>query len=83
MTKKQFVRGEVYKATGEDARTISFVVNIYQDKKDKEKIWIVSNGVLNNTEINNHSHSVNYHPKIFERLKKILINENRWTENDE
>jgi hypothetical protein len=80
MVKKQFVRGEVYKSDKEDSRTISFVVNVYQDKNDKEKIWIVSNKILNPTEINNHPHSVNYHPKMFERLKQNLIQEGRWFE---
>lgn len=79
MAKKQFVKEEVYKANGENSRTLSFVVNIFQDKKDKEKIWVVSKAILNPTEINNHVNSVNYHPKMFERLKKILIQEDRWT----
>ena len=80
MSKKQFVREEVYKAAGEDSRTISFVINVYQDKKDKEKIWVVSKKILNPTEINNHSNSVNYQPKMFERLREILIGEERWIE---
>lgn len=41
---------------------------------------MVSNDILNPTEINNHQSSINYHPKMFERLRKILIEENRWTE---
>lgn len=82
LAKKQFVREEVYKADGEGSKTISFVVNLYQDKKDKEKIWFVSKGILNPTEINNHGNSVNYHPKMFDRLKKILIKEERWTEGE-
>ena len=80
MSKKQFVREEVYKAAGENSRTISFVVNVYQVKEDKEKIWVVSKEILNPTEINNHSNSVNYQPKMFERLKEILIKEERWFE---
>jgi hypothetical protein len=81
MAKRQFVRGEVYKASGEESRTVSFVVNVYQDKKDKEKIWVVSNGdILVPTEINNHEQSVNHHPKMFKRLKALLIKEGRWEE---
>jgi hypothetical protein len=80
LSKRQFVRGEVYKSEKEDSRTISFVVNVYQDKQDKEKIWVVSNEVLNPTEVNNHEESVNYHPKMFERLREILINEGRWAD---
>ncbi|MEH7505816.1 hypothetical protein V7152_28330 [Neobacillus drentensis] len=78
--KKPFYRGEVYKSQNEDRRTLSFVVNIYKDKKDKEKIWIVSNDILAPTEANNHPTSVNYHPKLFRRLKEILIQEDRWVE---
>ncbi|MGG4559110.1 hypothetical protein [Bacillus toyonensis] len=80
MAKQQFVREEVYKSDKEDSRTISFVVNIYQDKNDKEKIWVVSKEILNPTEINNHKNSVNYHPMMFRRLKEVLIKEGRWTE---
>ncbi|PEU04101.1 hypothetical protein CN527_04515 [Bacillus cereus] len=80
MAKQQFVREEVYKSDKEDSRTISFVVNIYQDKNDKEKIWVVSKEILNPTEINNHENSVNYHPMMFRRLQEILIKEGRWTE---
>lgn len=40
----------------------------------------MSNEVLVPTEINNHENSVNYHPKMFERLKEILISEGRWFE---
>lgn len=78
MAKQQFVREEVYKSK-EGSRTISFVVNVYQDREDKEKIWIVSKGILNPTEVNNHANSINYHPKMFERLKEVLIQEGRWT----
>ncbi|PHD44852.1 hypothetical protein COF67_25380 [Bacillus toyonensis] len=78
MVKQQFVREEVYKSEKEDSRTISFVVNTYQDKVDKEKIWVVSKEILNPTEINNHENSVNYHPTMFKRLKEILFNEGRW-----
>lgn len=78
MAKKEFVRELVYKADGVDSRTISFVINVYQDKKDKEKIWVVSKEILNPTEINNHPNSVNYHPKMFEHLKEILMKEERW-----
>ncbi|OJD42826.1 hypothetical protein [Bacillus nitratireducens] len=80
MAKQQFVREKVYKPDKEDSRTISFVVNIYQDKNDKEKIWVVSKEILNPTEINNHENSVNYHPMMFRRLKGVLIKEGRWTE---
>lgn len=80
LVKQQFVRKEVYKSDKEGSRTISFVVNIYQDKVDKEKIWVVSKEVLNPTEINNHKHSVNFHPKMFERLREVLKNEGRWTD---
>ncbi|MDM5352033.1 hypothetical protein QUF65_14190 [Lysinibacillus sphaericus] len=80
MTKQEFIREVVYKSDKEGSRTISFVVNVYQDKDDKEKIWVVSKEILNPTEINNHENSVNYHPKMFERLKNILIQEGRWTE---
>lgn len=80
MTKQTFVREEVYKSDKEGSRTISFVVNIYQDKDDKEKIWVVSKEILNPTEINNHENSVNYHPKMFQRLKSILIHEGRWAD---
>lgn len=80
MTKQQFVREEVYKSDKESSRTISFVVNVYQDKDDTEKIWIVSKEILNPTEINNHENSVNYHPKMFERLKEVLMQEGRWTD---
>lgn len=78
--RQQFVREEVYKSDKEGTRTISFVVNVYQDKEDKEKIWVVSKEILNPTEINNHQNSVNYHPKMFNSLREILINEGRWTE---
>ncbi|PAD25230.1 hypothetical protein CHH62_13150 [Niallia circulans] len=78
MVKQQFVREEVYKSDKEDSRTVSFVINVYQDKKDKEKIWLVSKGILNPTEINNHEGSVNYHPKMFQRLRELLIKEERW-----
>ena len=30
-------------------------------------------------ETNNHPNSVNYHPKLFRRLKEVLIKEGRWT----
>lgn len=80
MTKQQFVREEIYKSDKEGSRTVSFVVNIYQDKDDKEKIWVVSKEILNPTEINNHENSVNYHPKMFKRLKGVLIQEGRWTD---
>lgn len=80
MTKQQFERGVVYKSIKENSRTISFVVNVYQDKNDKEKIWVVSNNILPPTEINNHINSVNYHPKMFQRLREILIKEGRWSE---
>lgn len=80
MVKQQFVREEVYKSDKDGSRTISFVVNIYQDKVDKDKIWVVSKGILNPTEINNHKNSVNYHPKMFERLKEVLKNEGRWAD---
>lgn len=80
LTKQEFIREVVYKSDKEGSRTISFVVNVYQDKDDKEKIWVVSKEILNPTEINNHENSVNYHPKMFERLKNILIQEGRWTE---
>ncbi|MBO2535086.1 hypothetical protein [Rummeliibacillus suwonensis] len=79
MAKQQFVREEVYKSDKEGSRTVSFVVNVYQDKEDKEKIWVVSKKILIPTEINNHENSVNYHPKMFERLKEMLIQEGRWT----
>jgi len=79
LAKQQFVREEVYKSDKESSRTISFVVNVYQDKDDNEKIWVVSKEILNPTEINNHKNSVNYHPKMFQRLKEILINEGRWS----
>ena len=62
LAKREFVRGEVYKAEKDGSRTISFVINVYQDKEDKEKIWVVSKDILNPTEINNHENSVNYHP---------------------
>ena len=78
--RQQFVREEVYTSEKEGTRTISFVVNVYQDKDDKEKIWVVSKGILNPTEINNHKYSVNHHPKMYERLREVLINEGRWTE---
>lgn len=78
--RQQFVREEVYTSEKEGTRTISFVVNVYQDKDDKEKIWVVSKGILNPTEINNHKNSVNHHPKMYERLREVLINEGRWTE---
>ncbi|MFC2949209.1 hypothetical protein [Virgibacillus sediminis] len=80
MAKKQFVREEVYKSDKEGSSTISFVVNVYQDRKDKEKIWVVSKDILNPTEINNHVESVNYHPKMFQRLREVLIKEGRWRE---
>lgn len=78
MAKQQFVREEVYSKN--DSRTISFVVSIFQDREDKEKIWVVSKEILNPTEINNHENSVNYHPKMFQRLRVVLINEGRWTD---
>jgi hypothetical protein len=78
LVKQQFVREEVYKSDKEGSRTISFVLNVYQDKEDKEKIWVVSKEILNPTEINNHKNSVNYHPKMFQRLREILIKEDRW-----
>ncbi|KJJ41385.1 hypothetical protein UM89_13875 [Bacillus subtilis] len=78
MGKQQFVREEVYKSDKEGSRTISFVLSVYQDKEDKEKIWVVSKEILNPTEINNHKSSVNYHPKMFQRLREVLIKEGRW-----
>jgi hypothetical protein len=78
--KKPFYRGEIYKSQNEDGRTLSFVVNIYQDKVDKEKIWVVANEILAPTEANNHPNSVNYHPKLFRRLKEVLIKEGRWVD---
>lgn len=80
MAKQQFVKEEVYKSDKENSRTISFVINVYQDKVDKEKIWVVSKEILNPTEVNNHKNSVNYHPKMFQRLREVLINEGRWTD---
>lgn len=80
MVKQQFVREDVYKSDKENSRTISFVVNVYQDKADNEKIWIVSKEILNPTEINNHEKSINYHPKMFNRLREILIQEGRWAD---
>lgn len=78
MRKKQtFNRGDIHKSEG---ITITFVMNVWQDKKDKEKIWMSSRDILNPTEINNHSNSVNYHPKMFDRLKEILVSEERWRE---
>lgn len=79
MAKQNFVREEVYSSEKDGSRTITFVINIYQDKVDKEKIWVVSKEILNPTEINNHENSVNYHPKMFQRLREILIKEDRWT----
>jgi hypothetical protein len=80
--KQTFELGEVHKA--EEGRTITFVANFWQDKKDKEKIWMVSNGILAPTEVNNHPTSVNHHPKLFNRLKAILEAEGRWLrENNE
>lgn len=81
MSKQQFFRGEIHKSNNESSRTISFVINVYQDKNDKEKIWMVSNDILNPTEINNHPQSVNFHPKMFQRLREILISEGRWRDN--
>lgn len=80
LAKQQFVKEEVYKSDKENSRTISFVINVYQDKVDKEKIWVVSKEILNPTEVNNHKNSVNYHPKMFQRLREVLINEGRWTD---
>ena len=80
MAKHEFVRGEVYKAEKDGSRTISFVINVYQDKEDKEKIWVVSKDILNPTEINNHKNSVNYHPKMYQRLREVLIKEDRWAD---
>lgn len=77
---QQFIRKHVYTSDKEESRTVAFVINVYQDKKDSNKIWMVSNDILNPTEINNHQSSINYHPKMFERLRKILIEENRWRE---
>jgi hypothetical protein len=75
--KQTFVRGEVHKT--DEGKTITFVVNFWQDKEDKEKIWMVSNGILAPSEINNHPDSVNHHPKLFKRLKAILESEGRWS----
>lgn len=80
MSKRPFFRGEIYIPEKEESRTISFVTSVYQDKNDKEKIWVVSKDILAPTEINNHEQSVNYHPKAFARLKEILKNEGKWTE---
>lgn len=73
--KQKFVRGDIHKSEG---RTITFVVNFWQDKEDKEKIWMGSKEILNPTEVNNHPHSVNHHPKLFRRLKEVLEKEGRW-----
>ncbi|MEK4536342.1 hypothetical protein NST21_13555 [Peribacillus sp. FSL K6-1552] len=39
MLEHQFVREDVYKSDKENSMTFAFVVNVYQDKVDKEKIW--------------------------------------------
>ncbi|MBD8848405.1 hypothetical protein [Priestia megaterium] len=73
--KQTFTRGTIYNSEG---KTITFVVNFWQDKNDKKRIWMASKDILVPTEINNHPNSVNYHPKLFSRLKELLINEDRW-----
>jgi hypothetical protein len=75
--KQTFTRGEIYKSEG---KTISFVINVWQDKDDNEKIWLGSKDIIAPTEINNKPKSVNYHPKLFNRLKEILKKENKWSE---
>ncbi|WP_221564616.1 hypothetical protein [Alkalihalobacillus sp. TS-13] len=75
--KQLFTRGKIHTTEG---RTITFVVNFWQDKNDKDKIWMSSKNILNPTEVNNHSNSINYHPKLFRRLKEVLQNENRWVD---
>lgn len=77
-SKQLFHRGDIHKAD----RTITFVINFWQDNNDKEKIWMSSNGILAPTEVNNHTNSVNYHPKMFKRLREILIQEERWIEEN-
>ncbi|MED3952606.1 hypothetical protein P4603_10950 [Priestia aryabhattai] len=73
--KQTFTRGTIYNSEG---KTTTFVVNFWQDKSDKERIWMASKDILVPTEINNHPNSVNYHPKLFSRLKEILMHEDQW-----
>lgn len=38
MAKQQFERGKAYTSEKEDSKTVSFVINAYQDTNDLEKI---------------------------------------------
>ncbi|WP_249593623.1 hypothetical protein [Peribacillus frigoritolerans] len=80
MAKQQFERGKAYISEKEDSKTVSFVINAYQDTNDLEKIWLVSKDVISQIEINNHEGSVNHHSKAFERLSGLLKKEGKWRE---
>lgn len=78
MAKQQFERGKAYVSEKEDSKTVSFVINAYQDAIDLEKIWLVSKDVIAQIEINNHIGSINNHPKAFERISELLKREGKW-----